>query len=940
MSLNDVELKKTVNLPRTDFAMKANLPQAEPKMLARWEEMDLYGKIRQARAGRPLWVLHDGPPYANGNIHLGTAFNKILKDFMVKSRSMAGFDAPYVPGWDCHGLPIENKVDAELGSRKAQMTPAQVREECRKYAQKFVELHRREFKRLGVFGEWDRPYLTMTAEYEAVIAKAFVDFLDKGYVYKGLRPVHWCMRDRTALAEAEVEYENHSSPSIWVRFALTSDAANIDAALAGRRVWGLIWTTTPWTIPANMAIAFHPKFSYVALAERDDVYIVAEDLWKATAERCGWADPKIVARFAGSALEGAVFRHPLIERDSAGILAEHVTLDQGTGAVHTAPGHGQEDYAIGKQYGIAVFCPVDAAGRFFHAEGAAGRLPEEIIGKNVWEANPIVVDLLRRSGALLAEARLDHSYPHCWRCHKPTIFRATEQWFIGMGNNGLRDQALEAVKSVQWIPGWGEGRMGGMVGGRPDWCISRQRVWGVPIVVFYCEDCGEPLTDRKHLDPVVDLFRAHTTDVWYERSEAELLASEVRCSKCGGARFRKGTDILDVWFDSGSSHLGVLNDTWNLPWPADLCVEGPDQYRGWFQSSLLIGVGLKGASPYRQCATHGWTLDGEGRAMSKSIGNIIEPETIVKQYGAEVLRLWVASQEFTEDVRISETILTRLSEAYRKLRNTFRYALGNLCDFDPATDAVPPAEMLELDQWILLRAGELVGQCRAWYGEFAFHKVYHAVYDFAITGLSALYFDILKDRLYTAAPRSKARRSAQTALWRLNYALVRLLEPILTFTTEEVWSNMRLPQGAPESVHLALFPEPGELSAGLTAAHRKRAKNWDRLMEVRETVLKSLEAARQEKFIGAPLEACVHLKAGADLYPLLETYAAELPSLFIVSQVDLARSDGKVLSVHIARAAGAKCERCWKYATDIGSVAGLPTVCGPCAAAVVEMVGN
>ncbi len=939
MPLKDIELKKTVNLPRTDFPMKANLPQAEPKLLERWEKMDLYGKIRQARAGRPVWVLHDGPPYANGNIHLGTAFNKILKDFIVKSRSMAGFDAPYVPGWDCHGLPIENKVDGELGARKAQMTPAEIREECRRYAQKFVELHRREFKRLGVFGQWDRPYLTMTAEYEAVIAQAFVDFLDRGYVYKGLRPVHWCMRDRTALAEAEVEYENHSSPSIWVRFAMTSDPGRIDPALAGRKVYGLIWTTTPWTIPANMAIAFHPKFRYVAVAERDEVYIVAEELWKATAERCGWPDPKVVADFPGAALEGAVFRHPLIERDSVGILAEHVTLDQGTGAVHTAPGHGQEDYAVGKQYGIPVFCPVDAGGRFFHAEGAAGRLPEEIIGKTVWEANPLVVDLLRQAGALLAEAHVEHSYPHCWRCHKPTIFRATEQWFIGMANNGLRDKALEAVKSVRWIPGWGEERMSGMVGGRPDWCISRQRVWGVPIVVFYCEDCGEPFTGRKYLDRVVDLFRQHTTDVWYERTEEELLGEGARCAKCGGSRFRKGTDILDVWFDSGSSHLGVLNESYHLPWPCDLYVEGPDQYRGWFQSSLLVGVGLKGGSPYRQCATHGWTLDGEGRAMSKSIGNIIEPETIVRQYGAEVLRLWVASQEFTEDVRISETILARLSEAYRKLRNTFRYALGNLSDFDPASDAVAAGEMAELDQWILIRAGNLVKQCRAWYDDFAFHKVYHAVYDFATTDLSAVYFDILKDRLYTAAPRSRARRSAQTALWRLSYALVRLLEPILTFTTEEVWLNLRLPAGAPESVHLALFPEPGELIEGLTAAQRKHAKNWDRLMEVRDTVLKSLEAARQEKFIGAPLEACVHLKAGADLYPLLESYAAELPALFIVSQVDLERHDDKVLSVHIARAAGAKCERCWKYSTDVGSTPELPTVCGACARAVAEIAG-
>ncbi len=940
MSLKDVELKKTVNLPRTDFPMKANLPQTEPKILARWEQENLYQQLRRARAGRPVYVLHDGPPYANGNIHLGTAFNKILKDFIVKAHSMAGFDAPYVPGWDCHGLPIEIKVDAELGPRKARMTVPQIRDECRKYAQKYVELHRREFKRLGVFGQWERPYLTMTADYEAVIAKAFVDFLDKGYIYKGLKPVHWCMRDRTALAEAEVEYEDHASPSIWVRFALTSDPARIDPALAGRRVWGLIWTTPPWTIPANMAIAFHPKFEYVAAEERGDVYVVARDLFKATAEKCGWPDPKILASFPGAVLEGAVFRHPFLERDSAGILADHVTLEQGTGAVHTAPGHGQEDYLIGQQYGIATYCPVDAAGRFYHAEGAAGRLPDEIIGKTVWEANPVVVEILRERGALLAEGRLEHSYPHCWRCHNPTIFRATEQWFIGMGNNGLRDQALEAIRGVKWVPGWGQERMSTMVGDRPDWCISRQRVWGVPLVVFYCEDCGEPFTDRKYLDRVVELFRQHTTDIWYDSSEAELLGPGARCGKCGGSRFRKGTDILDVWFDSGSSHLGVLNQNFGLPWPCDLYVEGPDQYRGWFQSSLLVGVGLKGGSPYRQCATHGWTLDGEGRAMSKSLGNIIEPETIVKQYGAEVLRLWVASQEFTEDVRISETILARLSEAYRKLRNTFRFALGNLFDFDPAADALPAGELLELDQWVLLRAEKLVEQCRGWYEELAFHKVYHAVYDFAISDLSALYFDVLKDRLYTAAPRSRARRSAQTALYRLSYALVRLLSPILTFTSEEVWGHFSRPCGETSSVHLALFPDPKELTKGLTGNDRRRAKHWDRLMEVREHVLKSLEAARQEKFIGAPLEASVHLKAGGDLYTLLEQYKAELPALFIVSQVRLERQADKVLAVHVARAEGVKCERCWKYTTDVGSVAELPTVCAACAAAVAEIAGN
>jgi isoleucyl-tRNA synthetase len=936
MSLKDIDLKKTVNLPRTDFPMKANLPQAEPKMLERWEQMGLYGKIRAARAGRPPYVLHDGPPYANGNIHLGTAFNKILKDFIVKSRSMAGFDAPYVPGWDCHGLPIEIKVDAELGARKAKMTPSEIRAECRKYAAKYVDLHRREFKRLGVLGDWENPYITMSADYEAVIARAFVEFLDKGYVYRGLKPVHWCMRCRTALAEAEVEYENHASPSIWVRFTLVSNVSDVFPGLSGKSIYALIWTTTPWTLPANMAVAFHPSFQYVAVEVRGEVYFVAEDLLKTTAGMCGWADPKVLCTFPGSKLEGLKFRHPFLERDSVGVLADYVTLDQGTGSVHTAPGHGQEDYLTGQKYGIETYCPVDAGGKFFQPEDSVP-LPEVLLGQPVWDANQLVVDILKERRALLAEGRLDHSYPHCWRCHKPTIFRATDQWFIGVDKNDLRSRAIEAIGKVKWIPSWGMERISSMVGSRPDWCISRQRVWGVPITVFYCETCGEPLTACKYLDPVVKLFEEHTSDIWYDRSEAELLGSDARCGKCGGASFRKGRDILDVWFDSGSSNLAVLTKERGLGWPCDLYLEGPDQYRGWFNSSLLVGVGLRGGSPYRSCATHGWTLDGEGRAMSKSIGNVIEPDKIIKQYGAEVLRLWVASQEFSDDVRISDTILARLSEAYRKLRNTFRYALGNLPDFDPAADALPAAEMLEIDQWILFRAETLMKQCLGWYEELAFHKVYHAVYDFAISKLSALYFDVLKDRLYTAAPRSRERRSAQTAIYRVNYALVRLLSPILSFTTEEVWANMRKPEGAPESVHMALFAKPSDLVEGLGPQHRNLAKNWERLMEVRETVLKSLEAARQEKFIGAPLEAAVHLEADGNLYPLLEQYASELPALFIVSQVSIAKHTGKTLSVDIRRATGIKCERCWKFSERVGSVPELPTICPACAAAVAAI---
>ena len=934
MDPQHVDLKKTLNLMRTDFPMKANLPQSEPRMLERWQNEDIYGQMRRAREGRPVYLLHDGPPYANGHIHLGTAFNKILKDFVLKSKCMAGFDTPYVPGWDCHGLPIELKVDNELGSRKARMTPAEIRAECRKYAQKYVDIQRREFIRLGVFGRWQDPYLTMTASYEAAIARAFVEFLDRGYVYKGLKPVHWCIHDRTALAEAEVEYKNHTSPSIWVRFALTSDPAKIDPSLAGHKVYGLIWTTTPWTIPANMAIAFHPEFEYVFVDVGGDVYIVAEKLVEATAKACGWSGYQVGPRLQGAQLQGTVFRHPFLERDSLGILADHVTLEQGTGSVHTAPGHGQEDFEIGRKYGISTYCPVNEAGRFYHAEGAAGRLPDELIGKTVWEANPIVLDLLRARGALLATEKIEHSYPHCWRCHNPTIFRATEQWFIGMERNRLREDALEAIKRVRWMPEWGEERISNMIATRPDWCISRQRVWGVPITVFYCSQCREPLTGRKILDRVVDLFAQHTADVWYEKSAAELIGEGVVCAKCGATEFAKETDILDVWFDSGSSHLAVLTQENSLDWPADLYLEGGDQYRGWFHSSLLVGAGLKGGAPYRSCATNGWALDGEGRAMHKSLGNAIEPEEVIKKYGAEVLRLWSASVEFFEDVRVSETILARLIEAYRKLRNTFRYPLGNLSDFDPQRDAIPGGQLPEIDQWILLRAEDLVARCRVWYSDFAFHKVYRALYDFATVDLSAVYFDVLKDRLYTAAPKSHTRRSAQTVLYRLLYALVRLCAPILAFTTDEVWRHM----GFAGSVHTALFPEPAELSAGITAEHRKRAESWDRLMEVRQDVLKSLEVARQSKFIGAPLEARVRLSVNGNLYPLLEKYAAELPGLFIVSQVDLTPGGGDALEVKVERAAGSKCERCWKYTTDVGSNPAFPTICASCAEAVEEIL--
>ncbi|MBZ5606092.1 MAG: isoleucine--tRNA ligase [Acidobacteriia bacterium] len=920
------DLKKTVHLPKTDFPMKANLQQLEPKLLERWSEMKLYHRIRESRQGKPRWVLHDGPPYANGAIHLGTAFNKVIKDFIVKLKTMEGYDSPYIPGWDCHGLPIESRIDKELGPKKAQLTVPQFREACRKYAQKYVDLQRAAFIRLGVLGRWEDPYMTMTPEYEAIIAKAFVDFLDQGYVYKGLKPVNWCIHDKTALAEAEVEYENHTSPSIYVRFALTSDPAAIDPALAGKHVWGVIWTTTPWTMPGNMAIAYHPKFSYVAVEIHGQVYILAKDLLEANAKEFGWESPQIIAEFPGERMDRTTFKHPFLERTSLGILGDHVTLDAGTGAVHTAPGHGAEDFQVGQVYGIPVYCPVDAAGKFFQAEGADGTLPDVLLGKTVWEANPIVNDLLSHHGALLATRKIEHSYPHCWRCHNPTIFRATEQWFIGMERNNLRQRALDAIKKIQWTPAWGEERISNMIAGRPDWCISRQRVWGVPILVFYCESCNEPMTDRKILDRIVEEFRVHTADVWWAKSAAELVGPETACSKCGGKSFRKENDILDVWFDSGSSHLATLTAANNLDWPSDMYMEGGDQYRGWFHSSLLIGVGLMGDAPYRECATHGWTLDDKGHAMHKSKGNAIEPDEIIKKGGADLLRLWAASVDFTEDVTLSQTILDRLVEAYRKLRNTFRYALGNLNDFDPAKDSVD--DLLEIDRWALSRMAEVVARCRAAYKELAFHKVYRAVYDFATTDLSAVYFDILKDRLYTSATKSHARRSGQTALYKIHYALTRLVAPLLSFTAEEVWSYTARPSDAPESVHMALFPEPSELAPGLDAA---KLEKWNVLMLIREDVLKALEEARQAKLIGAPLEARVRL-SGYDV----AGYEAQLPSLFIVSQVVI--DAGSEKSVKVERADGVKCERCWKYSTKVGEDAEYPTVCDTCAAALHEML--
>ena len=962
-----VDLKSTVNLPKTGFSMKANLPQAEPAILERWEKEGLYERLRELRKDAPVYTLHDGPPYANGNIHLGTALNKILKDFVVKSKSMQGFNAPFVPGWDCHGLPIEIKVDQQLGGRKARMQPAEIRQACRKYASKYVELHRRDFKRLGVLGRWAEPYLTMSASYEAVIAEAFLEFLDKGYVYKGLKPVHWCIHCRTALAEAEVEYEDHTSPSVWVRFPMAEEPGQIAPALEGRKVSALIWTTTPWTLPANLALAFHPSFSYAAAeTESGEVLLIAQELVAQVAQQTGLKILKTLAHIEGRRFEQARFRHPFLDRDSVGTLGDHVTLEQGTGIVHTAPGHGQEDFEVGQRYQLETLSPVDDRGRFPAADSAfsVASVPSVLAryaGKTVFEANPVLVELLRERGALVHSEDVEHSYPHCWRCHHPVIFRATEQWFIRLDHRDLRRRALEEIRRTQWNPNWGMERIANMIATRPDWCVSRQRIWGVPIIVFYCESCNAPFTDRAALSRVVELFRQETADVWYTKTAAELLPSGTQCGQCGGTEFRQERDILDVWFDSGSSHLAVLGKETNLPWPADLYVEGNDQYRGWFHSSLLVATGLRGHAPYRQVATHGWVLDEHGHAMSKSRGNVIEPQKILKSHGAEILRLWVASMDFRDDVRISKEMLTRLSDSYRKIRNTFRYCLANLYDFDPATNTVPAAEMMEADQWALARTARLAESCRVAYEKFEFHRAYHAIYNFCTVELSAFYFDILKDRLYTAAPNSPGRRSAQTALYRIADALARLAAPILCFTTEEVWGHLLLlrqggDQGAGgsaelTSVHLATFPEAAELSGELSAERLERLKNWDLLIAAREEVLKKLETARNEKLIGNSLEARVEIAAEGDWARLLEEYRDSLPMIFLVSQAALAPAaapasggtDGGSettipgLRVTVRRADGRKCERCWNYSARVGEAAEFPTLCERCVGTLQEM---
>ncbi len=911
----------TLNLPKTDFPMRAGLPQSEPKTLDKWLGDKVYEKLMEKNEGKPLYILHDGPPYANGNIHLGTALNKVLKDFIVRYKNMSGFKAPFVPGWDTHGLPTELKARAKAGvGNSTTISDVELRKICREFALSYLDDQRNQFKRLGCIGEWDNPYITLKHEFEATQIEVFAEMACKGYIYKGLKPVYWCPECKTALAEAEIEYAEDPCHSIYVKFNVTDDLGKLSAlGVDPSKCYFVIWTTTTWTLPANVAICVGPDFEYSIIKSGEEYYVMATELYKSAFEAAKIEDYEVVATIKGSELEYIKTAHPFIDRTSLVIVGDHVTLESGTGCVHTAPGHGVEDFEVCKNYPeLPIVVPVDADGKLTEEAG-------QFAGLSTDDANKPIALHLEQTGALFALAKIIHQYPHCWRCKKPVIFRATDQWFCSVDD--FKDDACEAIKTVQWIPKWGQDRITSMVRERKDWCISRQRKWGVPIPIFFCKECGEPHIDKEAMQAVADIFRVKGSDAWYEMDASELLPQGTKCSKCGCTDFDKEKDIMDVWFDSGSSHAAVLKNRDYLAWPADLYLEGADQYRGWFQSSLLTSVATSGTAPYKAVLTHGWVVDGEGRKMSKSLGNGIDPQEVVDQYGADVLRLWVASSDYHVDIRISKDILKQLSEAYRKIRNTARYILGNLNDFNPDTDSVELSELYDIDKWALYKLNELMDKVKAGYDSFEFHQVYHAIHNFCVVEMSNFYLDVLKDRLYTEKADSKQRRAAQTAMYIILDSLTRMIAPILAYTSDEIWKYMpHRAENDAENVLYNSMPEKLAIDCDETFAAK-----WDRIHELRDTVKKSLETIIKDKTIRSSLEASVTLKASGEEYDFLKSVENELTTVFIVSQVTVENCDVTELTVEAKKASGEKCERCWAISESVGSNNDHPTLCKRCA---------
>ncbi len=909
-----MDYKSTLNLPKTDFPMRGNLPVKEKQVLQFWEDIDLYGRLLDLHANDPQFVLHDGPPYANGNIHLGHALNKILKDIIVKSKFMSGFRSDYVPGWDCHGLPIEHQAEKELKAKHQALTKMDVRAYCRTYAAQFLDIQRSEFKRLGSVGDWDHPYVTMDFDYEASIIEEMAKFFERGEAYRKKKPVYWCINCRTALAEAEIEYEMDKSTSVYVKFPLLS-RSEVFKDYPDKPICMLIWTTTPWTLPANLAIAINPDFTYVAVETKSEIYIVVKDLVADIMGKAGIGDYRIIGEISPETLRKQSFKHPFIDRMSLVVLADYVANDVGTGAVHIAPGHGEEDYATGLEYGLDVYSPVNEKGDL------TGDVPF-FAGMNVFRANPVILEKLKELGVFFFSEEIEHSYPHCWRCKKPVIFRATEQWFLSMDKGGLRQRSLAEVDKVTWIPAWGKDRIYNMLLTRPDWCISRQRTWGVPITIFYCDSCREPYWSHETFEKIINEVKQHGADVWFEKDASYFLPEGSTCS-CGNSTFVKEEDILDVWFDSGSSFAAVLKKRKELRFPADMYLEGSDQHRGWFHSSLLVSVGNEGIAPYRSVLTHGFFLAAKGVKMSKSLGNVIAPSEIIEKYGAEILRLWVTYEDYRDDIRMSKEIVDRLIETYRRIRNTFRFLHANIDeDFNPEKDRVAYDELSSLDRWLLSRLQRLIERVREAYESYAFHTIYHSIHNFCAIDLSALYLDIIKDRMYVEKKASIKRKASQTVVFEALMSLLRLAAPILSFTTEEMWSYIR-PLVAEDSVLLSTFPlaNPSLIDGQLEA-------EWDTVWTIRESVNKKIEEKRVEKVIGHPLDAKVVITAAPDEYEVLAKHGDELKEVLIVSQVEVERGDQT--EVRVLRAEGLKCERCWQYAVDVETEGQFPNLCKRC----------